>query len=391
MAVRERHRYTGGFDTELTNYEKLLDGTIIGVGHTYVGNLEHKYIRDEVTPGFRNLQKCGKFLPLNGVEILREYEHRQPAEWDVTNHTTTRMIGEYYYPEFGRTIDPPLPDLAKLDRQVLGAKADAASSKFDATTWLGELAESVHMLHGIASVFNHGTKALALEAAKVRKNPWRRFNELWLGYRYGVRPMINDAKSAVEALNTHVDKFNKGRSRTSEDLTTSVDTLHDFYGRFQLLVREKIIGKRTYRGIAYCKTDFLSDGRVQTDPFVTAWELVPYSFVVDWFINIGNYVATIRPTLLGEYFGVGSSMQTEYSYRREVVLASLTSPWDGFVTNCLTEVDISHYTRQPTDAALPAPFLELSIPHLIDIAGLFLKGRADVYRILQKAFNGRGR
>jgi hypothetical protein len=390
MGVRERHKYTGGFDTELTNYEKLLDGTIIGTGHTYVGNLEHKYIRDQVTPGFRALQKCGKFLPLNGVSILREFEHRAPASWNVTNSTSTLMTGDYYYPEFGRTIDPPMPDPDKLDRQILGAKANAASSDFDVTTFLGELQESVHMIRGIAGAFNHGTKSLALEAAKW-KNPWKRFSDLWNGYRFGVKPLMGDAQNALKALNNSVDKFNKGRSRTSEDLTVAKDTLHDFYGRFSVLVREKITGQRTYRGIAYCKTDFLSNGSLQSDPFVTAWELVPYSFVVDRFINIGNYISTIRPTLLGEYFGVGGSVQTEYSYRREVVLAAMTPPWTGTVSNCLTEVDVSEYNRMPQEASLPAPYLELTIPQIVDLGTLFLKGRADVYRILSKAFNGRGK
>ena len=390
MVSRVRDKYTGAFDTENWEYEKNLAGDIVGSNLTYTGNQEYKYIRDEQTPNFRALQKCGKFLPLNGVEILRTFEHRVASSIDVTNHTTTHMIGDYYFP-FPRTIDPPPIDQDLLDREVLGAKANAAQSSFDVTTFLGELAESVETVKGIAHAFNEGTKRLALEAAKVRKNPWRRFSQLWLGYRYGVRPMVNDARNAVKALQKGADKFNKGRSRTSEDLAQGKDTLVNFYGRFELLVREKITGRRTYRGIAYCKTDFLSNGQLQSDPFVTAWELVPYSFVVDWFIGIGDYISTIRPTLLGEYFGVGNSAQTEYSYRREVVLARMLGDWTGSVSNNLTEVDVSQYIRLPAEASLPAPFMALTVPHMIDLAALFLKGRADVYRILSSAFSGRGK
>lgn len=389
MAERTRTKDEGGFTTLCLEYEKTLSGDILGVNETYIGNKKHKYIRDEVTPGFHQLQKCGKFLPLNGLDIYTEFEHRTAASFNVTNDLTTKMEGDYYYPEYSRGIDPPSLDLDKLGECVLGAAANAATAQWDVMTFMAEAEESVETLRGIAHAFNHKTKTLAEQAARFRKNPFKAFNQLWLGWRFGVRPMISDAQNAVKAIKGVKGEWIKGRDRDSEDLTNQKDTLHDFYGRFKLLVREKITGTRTYRGYAVAETDMLVGTRVGMDPLVTAWEVIPYSFVVDYFISIGNWVSTIRPMLVGDYLGICSSVKTEYSYRREVILAEFHEHWTGTVTNSLTEVDIEQYTRAPASVAFPAPRMELSVPKMYDVAALFLKGRADVYRILQTAFNGR--
>lgn len=37
------------------------------------------------------------------------------------------------------------------------------------------------------------------------------------------------------------------------------------------------------------------------DPAVTAWEVVPFSFIADWFINIGDAIAAFSPFATGTF------------------------------------------------------------------------------------------
>jgi len=49
-----------------------------------------------------------------------------------------------------------------------------------------------------------------------------------------------------------------------------------------------------------------------SNPLLLAWELVPYSFVVDWFLPVGNYLGTLDATL-GVTFNQGySSVKIQY-------------------------------------------------------------------------------
>ena len=45
------------------------------------------------------------------------------------------------------------------------------------------------------------------------------------------------------------------------------------------------------------------------DPATVVWELIPYSFVVDWFIPIGSYLENLNqiPTLNGRFLTIKST------------------------------------------------------------------------------------
>lgn len=108
----------------------------------------------------------------------------------------------------------------------------------------------------------------------------------WLQFQYGWRPLIQDVHSAARHL-AHM--LNSPRNKT-----------------YRVTKRVKAIDMQPYISIYYPST-FESYtrksivARVRTvdevgllglkDPASVAWELVPYSFVVDWFIPIGNYLS----------------------------------------------------------------------------------------------------
>jgi hypothetical protein len=65
------------------------------------------------------------------------------------------------------------------------------------------------------------------------------------------------------------------------------------------------VENRTMKTIRYTATENISAARSLglTDPLSIAWELIPYSFVVDWFIPIGSYLENLNmiPNLRGQF------------------------------------------------------------------------------------------
>lgn len=54
-------------------------------------------------------------------------------------------------------------------------------------------------------------------------------------------------------------------------------------------------------------------------PLSTAWELVPYSFVVDWFVNVGAWLDAIQPSLAHKTLGAWVSSRDNYVTTFETV------------------------------------------------------------------------
>ena len=82
------------------------------------------------------------------------------------------------------------------------------------------------------------------------------------------------------------------------------------------------------------------------NPFVTAWELVPYSFVIDWFINVGDWLQYQTATLASH----ASQRVACLSVKKDIISTTFViskhswsvtkySPYHGVVTQSLPTVE----------------------------------------------------
>lgn len=123
----------------------------------------------------------------------------------------------------------------------------------------------------------------------------RKFSENWLAFQYGVRPLISDVQGALKVLDgALLDKPLVRKyvvhSKIVSDVTTPL-IVSGFHGTKRIRRDSRITWT------AYCAFD---SGYLNTasslgllNPLQLAWELVPYSFVVDWFINVGDYLGSL--------------------------------------------------------------------------------------------------
>jgi len=139
----------------------------------------------------------------------------------------------------------------------------------------------------------------------VRSFSPKNWGNKWLEYQYGWRPLVNSIYGTFDALmHRRLYEYQrvKGKSRSG---STWFATYDDFNG---VGSREIVKQDTSYRYmvVAEFKTKNTIQqqlsGYTSLNPVSIAWELLPYSFVVDWVYDIGGYLKALEGALL---FGQG--------------------------------------------------------------------------------------
>jgi hypothetical protein len=123
-------------------------------------------------------------------------------------------------------------------------------------------------------------------------------SSMWLQYRYGVRPLISSISGILKELqktqrpvrNTSRGKYTLHASNTSQGTltynaskNTYQTTVSDSYDVSCGIVIDEVIDIAQALGVD-------ASGMLSLP-----WELVPYSFVADWFINVGAFLRAVIP------------------------------------------------------------------------------------------------
>jgi len=120
----------------------------------------------------------------------------------------------------------------------------------------------------------------------------------WLELQYGWKPLLNDIYGAAEHLATR-DTGPK-HMQTSASATIGIswnkDIPWDFTKSYNCSGSVQYTRKYTVRyAVTNSQVRELSQTGV-TNPALIAWELMPWSFVIDWFVPIGNFISTLDAT-----------------------------------------------------------------------------------------------
>jgi hypothetical protein len=138
--------------------------------------------------------------------------------------------------------------------------------------------------------------------------------DTWLEYSYGWKPLIQDVYDHAEALanviekNSNVIRFASGKAETSGKFFWSSKPPTNVWDFARVTSDQRFCRVGVYYRIP-------SNGALNTanvfglnNPAVVAWELVPFSFVADWFIPIGQALENLTAFVgLGFYDGFVST------------------------------------------------------------------------------------
>lgn len=193
---------------------------------------------------------------------------------------------------------------------------------------------SVQLLAAFQAVkqkkFKYAAKLLRIEiprGAKKRSSRQQSATSLWMEYWMGWAPLVGDIAHAIETLTRAPKKpsfthFSVAVAQTSVvDKSTFVVTNATWkaYRR-----RKNVLSKKQfftaygdYRVINHNLV--LADQLGFTNPALTAWQLIPFSWMFDWFGNVGTILGSLTDFLGVEFVNTGQASRVELFHELEIV------------------------------------------------------------------------
>lgn len=296
-------------------------------------------------------------------------------------------------------VRPTYPGVFELLEQKARAAAySRMRSGFNASTFLGEMREALAMIKRPAvglrtSIDVYRRRADTLRRRYRKLRDWRRAAaDLWLEYNFGWAPVVSDIKSAIDAYNRTAENRNAipftGSStqtcRSSVTNTTSAVQV----GEVKILTQVESQLTVRYKGAVHYKSPHgkmaYEFGSTWPDFVPTAWELMPWSFLIDYFSNVG---AIANSWSTAQLVSTGWTCRTEYEVHNVKTSAltgrSLSAQYkvDQFDAGAGT-LTLKKFSRSvPDGASVPLPELsletDLKISQILNIAALVAAQRWD--------------
>lgn len=160
---------------------------------------------------------------------------------------------------------------------------------------------------------------------------------VWLEMTYGWSPFIKDVHDAVIAtMDTSEQErhsLSKVRARTEARLDTRSRVTIQVSPNHSALLRRRVVEERRITWRFGIKPEDIPGRFGLLNPLEVAWELVPFSFVADWFLPVGDYLASVDVPLRFEHKGGTIGLKrTTYDTYSDVRSSDKWSPSGG--TSC---------------------------------------------------------
>jgi hypothetical protein len=342
---------------------------------------------DNPTPDFIRRKARGDIIMTDMTSTSEEWSKSfsiSPAAYTCTaayfdeNHTLEPPAGSMFYSAI---------DLAAMDAlavssgghlsvdpaYVSGLAANAALANQSAADFesLVALVEGPETVKYIADKL-----AKLVQLIRKAKDPkqWKRiksrsgdkidsFQSAWLEMRYAIRPLMYDVESAIKALNATKKPPRQTYRGTENQITTdsNVEVVGDYtvttVKATEIVARACLITEISQNAQSSQTWGLFNVGSAVV-------ELIPYSFVVGWFLNLDGIISSMNPSPHQLPLGGCVTATTTTSTSVHVV----HNPSGSFCTYTSTLTDrVRTPDVQPMYLTLD---INLDIPKLIDLAAL---------------------
>lgn len=349
------------------------------------------------------------------IRGARNEDH--PWYYEITAYDGWRGNGRSWNPDYPNEVwtessgalngsSIPLPDLetSMLYNQALERLNAKVRGSLDLSVSLAEGGQTKRMIASVAKTLNHARNWR--NYVKKRFTPknlreWVRDGSAgaangWLQWTYGWKPLLGDVFGVLDerqriVFNT-VEKL-KGRAGFSREVGGGIQvSVEPISGNNDTTLA--VLTGLNKQSVTICvKLRTRDDTDIarwtSLNPVSIAYELMPYSFVIDWFYDVGSYLRNLETGLLYNSRFVGGYVSTLTVRRVEADAQGKASrdPREGIFgrVNCLLREASrwSHHTRFTRDMLTSYP-----MPHRptfkVDMGSSRLLSGASLLRQLLK-------
>jgi hypothetical protein len=268
------------------------------------------------------------------------YNGYQRSKWNSyqLSHRAARVSGKLSYrcpsghnydialqslPPWGTCGFPHISDaqnlnrLSKLLAKIKGHSFNAAVTVSQAGQLASMVTSNLSKLGRSVMALKHGDFAGAARCLGASPRPSKlKANDIggrWLELQYGWLPSLSDTYEAAKAYESISNGPAKSRFSAKEEHKSTKTYLSSTINGDRMVAKGTY--SRTYTFEMYEELGF-SRQLGLVDPLSVLWENIPYSFVVDWFLPIGDYLSVLNqiPELKGRWMITDYAAWTVSSY-----------------------------------------------------------------------------
>ncbi len=247
--------------------------------------------------------KDGKYRTLGDIQIINEHNYSNTTDLSKGTKNGIQQLPAIAIIDYGFPNSVNIKLQHKLFDKVKHHSFDLGKFVAEGKDTVGMIGNTAITLARTIHLLKRGRFRDAADQLGVGySRSGLRHNDIagrWLELQYGWLPLLSDVHSAADAVAVHFSKPRTSQVRVSNSYS------QQYNGGGSSVVTNNTTF--TYkRSIIYNLSESDADTSARNlgleNPLGIAWELVPYSFVIDWFLPIGAYLDNLSniPKLTGK-------------------------------------------------------------------------------------------
>lgn len=235
-------------------------------------------------------------LPMHAYTLIfQDYVLERDITYVYENHSE-RAWGDY----IALTAGGLDPYIFKSGDILAYCESKALDELNEKTRGSLDLSVDIAEAHQLKRMFNYTQKVEDYTRTFLRRfGAIKLASQMWLEYQYGLKPLVSSVFGVADEMVRHVinrtERFRARYSVHELPVSAAINTRHG--------VQAIPVGGGDFKssvtiGVALDQKDWDATRFSSLNPVSIAWELVPYSFVADWFLDIGGYLRNLETSLL---------------------------------------------------------------------------------------------
>lgn len=253
---------------------------------------------------------------------VKPWHHNSTAR--RTESLWIRTVGNSRDRRFGEAgpwnTNPTADDIARAQQQATQkAVAGIGDIVRNANVFLRELDDVFRLTKSFGNGVQSGLHNLIDQTRKswvarqqmktFLRHGWKEVPSFYLAYIFGIAPLAKDLENAVNAFNDALGEAEdfiftvKGKSGFNSEYTSDTTAVYGGVA-YKVAVARKVRGRATLN--FKINTSALSYLNFVT-PFSEAWETTRLSFVLDYILPVGGWLAALEGCQIAPYFRDGTA------------------------------------------------------------------------------------